>query len=101
MQKILIAVIASAIVVAMLSAFGTLTAFAGQPNQSCQTVNSGTNQPGQTASSTGAPFNTATGGVAGGVYANNLGGSGQGSFHSGNLKSTSQYDVACAQNHSP
>src|SRR5215469_10666448 len=42
MQKILVAVIASAIVVVMLSAFGTLTAFAQRPTTSGPTGQPGT-----------------------------------------------------------
>lgn len=106
------AVLASAIVVVMLLAFGTLTAFAanpsptgtGQPSQSCQTVNGGTNQPGNAGATTntGSPFSP--NGHAGGVYANNAGspppGSNTGAQHSSQTTATSQYDVSCAQNQS-
>jgi len=69
MQKILVAVIASAIVVAMLSTFGTLTAFAnpspgvpgeGGPNPS--TANNGGAHPG--ASNTATSVNCGSGNAA-------------------------------------
>ncbi len=59
----------------------------GQPNQSCQVT---TVTPGHAASAPGSAFNTQ--GKAGTVYA------GQQPQNSNNLKSVSQYDVACFQN---
>ncbi len=59
---------------------------AGQPNQSCQAVGV---TPGHAASAPGSAFNTS--GMAGTVYA------GQQPQNSNNLKSVSQYDVACFQ----
>ncbi len=61
-------------------------AFAGQPNQSCQ---SQPQTPGNSASAPGSAFNTS--GTAGTVYA------GQQPQNSSNPKSVSQYDVACYQ----
>lgn len=61
-------------------------AFAGQPNQSCQTAGV---TPGNAASAPGSAFNPS--GTAGTVYA------GQQPQNSNNPKSVSQYDVACFQ----
>lgn len=60
----------------------------GQPNQSCGSTTA-PNTPGNAATAPGSAFNPA--GKAGTVYA------GQQPQNSGNPKSVSQYDVACAQ----
>ena len=76
----------AAVIVLVLVIAPLTIAFAAQPNQSCQAE---TMTPGQSASAPGSAFNTS--GVAGGVYA------GQQPQNSVNLKSVSQYDVACFQ----
>ena len=64
----------------------------GQPNQSCQEINSGNtgpDYPGNTSTAPGSAFNE-TNGTAGGMYA------GSQPQNSRNTASVSQYDVACA-----
>lgn len=64
----------------------------GQPNQSCQDINSGNTgpfYPGNTSTAPGSAFNE-TSGNAGGMYA------GSQPQNSRNSASVSQYDVACA-----
>ena len=110
------AVIASAIVVVMLSAFGTLTAFANPSGQGCailgtcnpNTTPSGqvtgqkagptnvcpgtpTEKPGNAFNAGGSPFNPT--GTAGGVYAGNPGTASQ--DHSNSGAAIAQYDRAC------
>jgi hypothetical protein len=62
------------------------TAWAGQPNQSCQKTGT---TPGQAGSAPGSAFNPS--GTAGTHYA------GQQPQNSKNPKSVSQYDVACSK----
>ncbi len=83
--SILIAVIALALMFALAP---TGSAFAAQPNQSCQAEPS---SPGHASSAPGSAFNEKPGGVAGAVYA------GSQPQNSVNPKSVSQYDVACYQ----
>jgi len=112
MQKA-IAVIASAIVVVMLSSFGTLTAFATLQPGSCSSAQcpnqtpSGTmsgqkagptntcpgtsGPPGNSANNNGAPFSST--GQAGNVYAGNPGTASL--QHSNSGAPISQYDNAC------
>jgi hypothetical protein len=124
MQKILVTVIASAIAVTMLSAFGTLTAFAnpaGQgvcantpSGQTCSSANTtpsgqmtgqkagptttcapdGSQAPGNSANANGSPFNP--NGNAGTKYAGNPGTSSQ--SHSNSGATVAQYDRACTNN---
>lgn len=75
-----------ALIVLVLVIVPLTVAFAGQPNQSCQ---SETMTPGHSASAPGSAFNTS--GTAGTVYA------GQQPQNSVNPKSVSQYDVACLE----
>lgn len=63
-------------------------AWAGQPNQSCQSEPS---SPGNAAAAPGSAFNENPGGVAGTKYA------GQQPQNSNNPNSVAQYDVACTQ----
>jgi len=86
----------------MLVPSAGMTLAAGQPGTNAG-VNCGTstgpNIPGGptggAATAKGAPFNTSTGGTAGGVYANAF--HGTGSQQTTNPHATSQYDIACAQ----
>lgn len=114
MQKIVVAIIATAVVVGMLSAFGSLAALAsksfqspttgqpGAPTNTCPTTVTPGVQPGQSASAGGSPFNP-TGGIPNG---NPTGGGGAGNNYAGNPNtaslaysnsgaSVSQYDTAC------
>ena len=73
-----------ALTMATAFAVGSGSAFAGQPDQSCEDQ---TNRPGQSASAPGSAFNPD--GTAGTKYA------GEQPQNSNNPKSVSQYDVAC------
>jgi hypothetical protein len=69
-----------------LMLWGGPAAWAGQPNQSCETAGT---TPGQAASAPGSAFNPD--GTAGTKYA------GEQPQNSRNQKSVSQYDVACSK----
>ncbi len=85
-RKRLLKISLATLIVLVLVIVPLTIAFAGQPNQSCQ---SEPMTPGQSATAPGSAFNTS--GVAGTVYA------GQQPQNSGNPKAVSQYDVACFQ----
>ena len=80
--------------VALASGETPQTPTTGQPNFTCATDNS--QSPGNTATSTGSPFNETPGGTAGQVYAGN----GPGSAHANSTIVASQYDIACSHNKS-
>ncbi len=84
--SLLVVVLILALLVPLSAAFAASTGNTGQPNQSCQAQ---PNTPGHAASAPGSAFNTS--GKAGTVYA------GTQPQNSKNLKSVSQYDVACFQ----
>ena len=87
MQKILVAIIASAVVVAMLSAYGTLPAFAtptdvkGNPGSPAFSCTAGVNTPG---SPNGQTTNTPN-------SPNSVGGAGGGGAHNPNSQASANY----------
>jgi len=85
MRRVRQVVIAAAIMGSVVGLQATAVYASGQPNQDCANFPS---TPGKSAGAPGSAFNPA--GTAGMVYA------GQQAQNSVNLKSVSQYDVACS-----
>jgi hypothetical protein len=89
-MKKLVVLAATVFALAAAPAFGAGNpAGTGQPSQTCLS-SSAPSEPGNAAAASGSAFNE-NGGIAGSMYA------GSQPQNSNNLKSVSQYDVACFQ----